>query len=240
MITKIILSNFMGIDNTFTIDLLANNKIKRKYNSSIELCNTNILNELCIIGSNGSGKTSILKAISTIQTFINFPFRKNDKSFNKLIDQLNSLPKDLLDSMFKNYNTLSMPEPNVNSKEDTTIELELFIPNDDNNYTISGVYNYKLVYDNNYNLNGIKEESLKYRRKMDSIKETTIFESHNITESEIGTSLLYENNPSFIVNDNINYYKTFGNVIKNKIEVIFQNNYIPEVNEFYLVKLFKI
>ena len=77
MITNISIENFMGIENKITISCLANNKIARKKTVPYSTYdNVNILNTIGIIGCNGSGKTSILNALSTIKTFVLFPSRR--------------------------------------------------------------------------------------------------------------------------------------------------------------------
>ena len=184
-----------------------------------------------IIGSNGSGKTSILNAFATIQTFVNFPFRKSANNNQKFIEQIKQLPQEMLDQILDDFNNLKLPTANINhSKEDTFISLEIYIPEDKQN--ISGYYNYSLLYDSDYKKNGIKEEKLTYRKKYNSKKDITIFCVNNIIESELGTTLLYKNNNLNISKDNIEYYDSIGNEIINKMDFIFSGDSV-NLNYFY-------
>lgn len=227
MLIKGTISNFMGIEKEISISCIANNKIKRKNNALIKTFDDiNILKNIGIIGNNGSGKTSILKAIATIQTFITFPFRKSKHNNKDFIEQIKKLPEEILNQLLSNLNTLNLPSQNVNnSSKETLIELEFYIPETENN--ISGYYTYTLKYDEKYKQNGVNEESLKYRKKYNSTKILKIFSVNNILESELGTKLLYKNNTitKEIDNKMIKYYTTFGNEIMKKCEFIFDGEF---------------
>ena len=232
MITRAVIKNFMGIENEIIINCLASNKIKRDYTPFVSTDDElNILKNIGIIGSNGSGKTSILNAFATIQTFVNFPFRKSANNNQKFIEQIKQLPQEMLDQILDDFNNLKLPTANINhSKEDTFISLEIYIPEDKQN--ISGYYNYSLLYDSDYKKNGIKEEKLTYRKKYNSKKDITIFCVNNIIESELGTTLLYKNNNLNISKDNIEYYDSIGNEIINKMDFIFSGDSV-NLNYFY-------
>ena len=232
MITRAVIKNFMGIENEIIINCLASNKIKRDYTPFVSTDDElNILKNIGIIGSNGSGKTSILNAFATIQTFVNFPFRKSANNNQKFIEQIKQLPQEMLDQILDDFNNLKLPTANINhSKEDTFISLEIYIPEDKQN--ISGYYNYSLLYDSDYKKNGIKEEKLTYRKKYNSKKDITIFCVKNIIESELGTTLLYKNNNLNIAKDNIEYYDSIGNEIINKMDFIFGGDSV-NLNYFY-------
>ena len=232
MITRAVIKNFMGIENEIIINCLASNKIKRDYTPFVSTDDElNILKNIGIIGSNGSGKTSILNAFATIQTFVNFPFRKSVNNNQKFIEQIKQLPQEMLDQILDDFNNLKLPTANINhSKEDTFISLEMYIPEDKQN--ISGYYNYSLLYDSDYKKNGIKEEKLTYRKKYNSKKDITIFCVNNIIESELGTTLLYKNNNLNISKDNIEYYDSIGNEIINKMDFIFGGDSV-NLNYFY-------
>lgn len=232
MITRATIKNFMGIENEIVINCLASNKIKRKNSPFVSTDDElNILKNIGIIGSNGSGKTSILNAFATIQTFVNFPFRKSANNNQKFIEQIKQLPQEMLDQILDDFNNLKLPTANINHyKEDTFISLEMYIPEDNQN--IGGYYNYSLLYDYNYKKNGIKEEKLTYRKKYNSKKYITIFCVNNIIESELGTTLLYKNNNLNISKDNIEYYDSVGNEIINKMDFIFGGDSV-NLNYFY-------
>ena len=232
MIINATIRNFMGIEDEVSINCLANNKIKREdspYATSDD--EINILKNIGVIGSNGSGKTSILNAFATIQTFVNFPFRKSTNNNKNFIEQIKNLPKEMLDQILDDFNNLKLPTANINhSLEDTYISLEMYIP--DNGKNIGGYYNYSLSYDYNYKKNGIKEEKLTYRKKYNSKKKIVIFCVKNIIESELGTTLLYRNNNLNIQKEHIDYYETIGNEIINKMDFVFFGDSI-NLNLFY-------
>ncbi|MBR4178827.1 MAG: ATP-binding protein [Bacilli bacterium] len=232
MITCAKIKNFMGIENEITINCLASNKIKRNSTPFVSTDEgLNILKNIGIIGSNGSGKTSILNAFATIQTFVNFPFRKSANNNQKFIEQIKQLPKEMLEQILDDFNNLKLPAANINhSNEDTFISIEMYIPEDKHN--IGGYYNYSLLYDFNYQKNGIKEEKLTYRKKYNSKKDITIFCVNNIIESELGTTLLYKNNNLNISKQYIEYYDSIGNEIINKMDFIFAGDSL-DLNYFY-------
>ena len=237
MLIKATISNFMGIEKEISVSCVANNKIKRKNSTTIKTYDDiNILKNIGLIGGNGSGKTSILKALATIQTFITFPFRKSQHDTKAFIEQIKNLPEEILNQLLVNFNTLKLPSQNVNNtNKQTYIQLEFYIPNHENN--IPGYYTYKLVYDSNYKTNGVREESLYYRKKFDSKKNIEIFLVRNILESELGTKLLYKNN-TIIENDKkIKYYNSFGSEIMNKCEFVFNGEF--DEFEINLISLFK-
>lgn len=227
MLVRSTISNFMGIEKEISISCLANNKISRKNQALIKTTDeVNILKNICVIGNNGSGKTSILKAIATIQTFITFPFRKSEHNNKDFIEQIKKLPEEILNQLLSNLNTLNLPSQNVNnSTKETLIELEFYISETEGN--IPGYYTYSLKYDKNYKQDGVIEESLNYRKKYNSKKIIKICTVNKVLESEIGTKLLYKNNTISKETDNemIKYYTTFGNEIMKKCEFIFNGEF---------------
>lgn len=233
MITKATIRNFMGVEDEISINCLANNKIRREDTPYVsDSDGINILKNIGMIGSNGSGKTSILNAFATIQTFVNFPFRKSTNNNKNFIEQIKNLPKEMLEKILDDFNNLKLPTANINhSLEDTYISLEMYIPDDDKK--IGGYYNYSLLYDYNYQKNGIKEEKLTYRKKYNSKKEIVVFCVKNIIESELGTTLLYRNNNNLnIQKENVEYYETVGNEIINKMDFVFFGDAV-NLNSFY-------
>ncbi len=232
MIVRSVIKNFMGIENEIIIDCLASNKIKRSDNPFVSTDDgVNILRNIGIIGSNGSGKTSILNAFATIQTFVNFPFRKSANKNKNFIEQIKQLPKEMLEEILDDFNNLKLPTANINhSLEDTYISMEMYIP--DNGHNICGYYTYSLLYDYDYKKNGVKEEKLTYKKRFNSKREITIFSVNNIIESQLGSTLLYKNNNLNITNEFIEYYDTIGNEIINNMDFIFVGDSV-NLNSFY-------
>lgn len=223
MIVNFKVNNYKGIEKEAVINAKASNKIKRsdrKY--SIISDKYKLLKTICLIGCNGSGKTSILSAVDTLQTFISFPFRKNVKENDNFVNYVKAMSEEELKNYLIKLNTLSLGEQNINRKnEPTTIEIELYIPKRENN--ISGFYTYKIIYDYNYNKNGVLSESLTYRPNYIKRNVINLCKSKNIIESQIGTAILYENNININKNNTkyIEYYKSFVDELLNYTDCVF-------------------
>lgn len=210
MLVSFRVNNYKGIEKEAIISGIASNKIKRSSNSCSYIDEKNkLLKKICIIGCNGSGKTSILSAINALQTYLSFPYRKKmntDEEFKKLLDSMNEkeLKKYLLE-----INTLNLGEQNINRKSDKTeIEIEIYSPERGNN--ISGFYKYKIIFDNEHSKKGLLLEELLYKKKLNSKKYITLSSKQNIIESNISTTILYENNNLNLEDKEfINFYKTF-------------------------------
>ncbi len=223
MIVHFKVNNYKGIEQEAIIDAKASNKIKRPARKYSTISDKNkLLKTICIIGCNGSGKTSILSAIDTLQTFISFPFRKNIKESNDFVNYIKSMSEDELKNYLIKLNTLDLGEQNINRKDEPTlIEIELYVPKRNNN--ISGFYSYKIIYDYNYKKNGVLSESLSYRPAYERKNIINLCKRKNIIESQIGTAILYENNDN--INKNtikyIEYYKSFTEELLNYTDCLF-------------------
>lgn len=223
MIVHLKVNNYKGIEQEAIIDAKASNKIKRPARKYSTISDKNkLLKTICIIGCNGSGKTSILSAIDTLQTFISFPFRKNIKESNDFVNYIKSMSEEELKNYLIKLNTLDLGEQNINRKDEPTlIEIELYVPKRNNN--ISGFYSYKIIYDYNYKKNGVLSESLSYRPAYERKNIINLCKRKNIIESQIGTAILYENNDN--INKNtikyIEYYKSFTEELLNYTDCLF-------------------
>lgn len=211
MIIKMKIDNFKGISREIDFSAIASNKIKRSNKDCYEFDEkTKILKNICIIGSNGSGKTSFLSAVETLQKFISFPYRKKISNEEDYATFIKSMTEEEIKQFLIDFNTLDLGEQNIDRiEEDTLIEIEIFVPNRENN--ISGIYTYKIIYDRNYSRKGVKLEELNYRKSYSSKKIINLCRLSDIIESQIGITVLYENNEvGKEKNDkNINYYKSF-------------------------------
>lgn len=219
MIINFKVNNFRGIEKEASICTKASNKIKRNINSCSYINETTkLLKTICLIGCNGSGKTSILLALETLQDFIEFPFRKKFKEDEEYINHIKSMSENEVKNYLIKLNTLSLGKQNINkSNEKTELEIELYIPKRENN--IDGFYNYKIVYDQNYQTNGVLLEKLSYRPKYEKKNILTLSKKNNIIESQIGTAILYENNNiKHYTTKYIEYFKSFANEILNYTE----------------------
>ena len=83
-----------------------------------------ILKNICLTGSNTSGKTSILNAIETIQDFLLFPYRKKITDEKNYTDFIKSMSPEELKNFLIKFNTLQLGEQNnLRQDEKTTIRL---------------------------------------------------------------------------------------------------------------------
>lgn len=210
MLLSLKIDNYKGVKREINISSIASNKIKRSNNDTSKIAdNVKLLKNICLIGSNASGKTSILSAIETLQAFLMFPYRKkitNEKDYADFIENMS--PEELKKFLIK-FNTLELGEQNnLRKKEKTTIEIELYIPKRKNN--IPGIYKYTLLYKDDYSKNGVLMEKLEYKKSINS-KSKIIGLGNNIIESEISTAILYENNDSKNneISIFVDYFKTF-------------------------------
>ncbi len=246
MITSLRINNYRGIEKEAYINAKASNKIKRESRECAILdSNKKFLKKICIIGCNGSGKTSVLSAINTLQAFISFPFRKTTDKENKLPGFIKQMNEEELKEYLIRFNTLSLGEQNINrSNEQTEIEIEMYVPKRDDN--ISGFYTYKIIYDNKYDKKGVLLEKLDYRPKYEKRGRINLSKNINIIESQIGISVLYENNTINKKNlKYIKYYKSFLDELLNHTICIFDNAMINirdeyENNKDILIKLANI
>ena len=213
MLLNIKIDNYKGVRKNIDISCIASNKIKHSNNEISKISDkSKILKNICLIGSNASGKTSILNAIETVQDFLLFPYRKkisDDKDYTNFIKQMS--PEDLKQFII-DINTLRLGEQNnLRNNDKTTICIEIYIPKRKNN--VPGIYTYTLLYKNNYSETGVLMEKLEYRKNFKSKKNDIICLGNNIIESEISTAVLYKNNKikKQDLEDKIKYYESFFN-----------------------------
>lgn len=235
MIVSLKIKNYKGIEKEAVINAKASNKIKR----SIRKCSyvsekIKLLKTICLIGCNGSGKTSVLSAVNTLQSFVSFPFRKSFKQNDEFVQYINSMNEDDLKQYLIKLNTLSLGEQNINQKdENTIIEIELYSPKRKNN--ITGFYTYRLVYNKDYKKSGVISETLNYRPKYEKKNIINLCKRKNIIESQIGTAILYENNNNIHQKKVkfIEYYKSFTDELLNYTMCLF-NGASTDVREMLL------
>lgn len=210
MLLNLKIDNYKGVKKEINISGIASNKIKRSNNETSKISdNVKLLKNICLIGSNASGKTSILNAIETLQAFLMFPYRKKITSEKDYADFIENMSPEELKKFLIKFNTLELGEQNnLRKNEKTTIEIELYIPKRKDN--IPGIYKYTLLYKDDYSKNGVLMEKLEYRKSINT-KSKIISLGNNIIESEIGTAILYENNDSKNreISIFVDYFKTF-------------------------------
>lgn len=230
MIVKLELENIGPYTNKITLDFRVNKRDKDLQDTIYTLPDGEIVSKVVgIIAGNAYGKTTILRALNSVGSFINNPII--NKEVNNYVDKIK---EEEIRSYLKEWGTLSLISTNKSSDKWGTINVEMYI---DSNDEYSGYYIYTLKYDNNYIKNGVKEESLKFKKKYNSKITKEILKIENNTVSEIGHKIAYKSN---YLNDltgkskdnlleKINYYETFYNRYIKESSTLGAENYIfPE------------
>ena len=230
MIVKLELENIGPYTNKITLDFRVNKRDKDVQDTIYTLPDGEIVSKVVgIIAGNAYGKTTILRALNSVGSFINNPII--NKEVNNYMDKIK---EEEIRSYLKEWGTLSLISTNKSSDKLGTINVEMYI---DSNDEYSGYYIYTLKYDNNYIKNGVKEESLKFKKKYNSKITKEILKIENNTISEIGHKIAYKSN---YLNDltgkskdnlleKINYYETFYNRYIKESSTLGAENYIfPE------------
>ncbi|MCL2383539.1 MAG: ATP-binding protein [Oscillospiraceae bacterium] len=205
MFTKIIIKNVLGINNEIVLDFIAKPKQKIGKDTIVEIDKfTNVGKTIGIIGSNASGKTSIIKSMHAIGLFL---------IQNEIIDGASKGNDEINNQFIRDFKANTLPGRNLDNKsQESKIEIEMFIVEGKR----PGVYTYSLTYDDQ-TLN----EKLTYRNKYNSKKviEVENYNSENRI-SDIGYKCFYKDS---IVkdyekvgkrlvekfNDTMKYYETF-------------------------------
>lgn len=230
MFIKLELENIGPYTNKIILDFRVNKRDKDSLESVYKLPDGEMVTKVAgIIAGNAYGKTTILRALNAIGTFINNPVI--NKEVNNYIDKIK---EEELRNYLKEWGTLSLISTNKSNDGYGTINVEMYI---DSNDEYSGYYIYTIKYDNNYIKNGVKEESLKFKKKYNSkiIKEILKIENNSV--SDIGHKIAYKSN---YLNDltgkakenlleKLNYYETFYNRYIKESSTLGAENYIfPE------------
>ncbi len=230
MIVKLELENIGPYTNKITLDFRVNKRDKDFPETVYTLPDGEKITKVVgIIAGNAYGKTTILRALNSVGSFINNPII--NREVNNYIDRVK---EEEIRNYLKEWGTLSLISTNKSSNNIGTISVELYI---DSNDKYSGYYIYTLKYDNNYIKNGVKEESLKYKKKYNSKVVKEILKIENNTVSEIGHKIAYKAN---YLNDltgklrenlieRLNYYETFYNRYIKESSTLGAENYVfPE------------
>lgn len=221
MFTNIYLDNFLGISAPIELDFISRSRNKEENASVVKIEDGIYINKMIgIIGGNASGKTSILRAITTIGNILTSPiyqFNVEDKfnDIQKLIDKdPSSENQKLMYDFFNDFNSsIDISFQNLRRKNENTIfRIEMYILDDKEETT--GYYTYEL------NLNGVKKkiskEYLGFRKKYKDKKET-IIEINDTKEGQVYYINRYFKNIVDIDNNNnkeniekkYKYIKTF-------------------------------
>jgi AAA15 family ATPase/GTPase len=225
MFTKISIDNFQGISNRITLDFIAHSRNKEILKSVVKTHDGIYLYRLAgIIGGNASGKTSIINAISKVGNIITSPVM----SFNieEEIEKVNKLMEknqENIEEIRNLWNTInSSTDIHVQNmrreSEDTEIDVEMYISDDENEDKLTGYYRYKVRF-NGIN-SKITQEYFSYRNKY-SAKEKIIININDINQSQIYYINKYFNNISDFEIRNIKEIEE-----KHKYCAVFKAHYI--------------
>lgn len=230
MIVKLELENIGPYTDKITLDFRVNKRDKDLQDTIYTLPDGEMVSKVVgIIAGNAYGKTTVLRALNSVGSFINNPII--NKEVTNYVDRIK---EEEIRSYLKEWGVLSLISTNKSNNKIGTINVEMYI---ESNNEYSGYYIYTLKYDNNYKKNGVKEESLKFKKKYNSKITKEILKIENNTVSEIGHKIAYKSN---YLNDltgkskdnlleKINYYETFYNRYIKESSTLGAENYIfPE------------
>ena len=210
MFSNVYLKNIEGITEV-NLNFVTKSRTKESLNTALETKDGIFINrQLAIIGPNASGKTSTLKAISNISSFIILPVFLNKIMF-KLSDKIEDA-EVLKDAIYQ----MTKVKRNVNARnEESIFSIEIYIDTDDEETT--GYYEYILKFTGELFDKEIDYEELNFRSKYNSKKKLEISKKEKIKNSQVGYIYTFLNNFDE-KNVNFKYIKTFGDYIVKNID----------------------
>lgn len=202
MFVNLKIKNIGGIKELVNMNFISKSRNKENTSSCIKTPDGIYVNkQIAFIGSNASGKSSILKAISSIGNFICATFFRK-----KILESLES--SDDINEVKKFLNQLSIIKNNINTPDEQSYyEADMFIKGDE---ATTGYYRYELKFDNKMNEDGVISEILSYRSSYVSKKERILVKKQKVKESQVGYLYMYANNIG-IDDDTTKYINTFVN-----------------------------
>ena len=230
MIIKLELENIGPYTEKVTLDFRVNKKDKSSSGTIYTLPDGEMITKVAgIIAGNAYGKSTILKALNSIGSFINNPIvNKEMKNY------MEKIKEEEIRNYLKEWGTLSLLPVNKSGNKVGMINVEMYI---DSNNDYTGYYIYTLKYDNNYLKNGVVEEKLTFKKKYNSKIEKEILSIKNNQVSEIGHKIAYKTNylnelvgkVKNVFIEKMNYYETFYNRYIMESSTLGAENYIfPE------------
>ena len=184
MFLRININNIAGIDEPIQLDFIAKPRKREKKDTITSIERGISVNKITgIIGGNASGKTSIIRALCAIGTFLAHNSQKTSRELCALTKRLKVPYEFPIEDI--------LPTQNASKKDDMTdISVEMFITKG----AKPGYYLYSL----SYTLDKTKEikviESLEYKKKSKDVY-TEIFNiKQTRLESELGYKYAYREN----------------------------------------------
>ena len=178
MFSYIFIDNIAGIDTPIKLDFIGTPRKKEKQNTVAKIENNVYINKLTgIIGGNSSGKTSIIKALRAIGTFLSFEDEEDNKS-DKVILKFRKEGFEVKETLLD-----LLPSQNNKHKDKmSNIEVEMYIENGEE----PGYYTYILKYFLGNEFENRVFEELYYRKKYKDEKQPIVSIKKEKLESEIG------------------------------------------------------
>lgn len=192
MFTNIQIENYEGINKKIDLDFISKGRNRNNFNCYSNVDNRISINRIIgILGSNSTGKTSIISAIGFIGSFLETPILLDSiiDSIRK-VDENSNLSDNEKEDWKKKLNIIkdgpSFQNQNIDSgNKDTFLSVEMYI-NTKNDFT--GFYKYSLKYSGEYNM--VLREELEYKKSFKSLYKN-IVSSQQDTKSKVGD--LYRN-----------------------------------------------
>ncbi|MBR6253002.1 MAG: ATP-binding protein [Clostridia bacterium] len=182
MFNYIYLNNIAGINNEIKLDFRATPRKKEKKTTVCPIDKGISLNKIAgIIGGNASGKTSIIKAICAVGSFIGY--RKMGNSTLKFTS--------IDDIKIENDIYYILPQLSDNSPDSfAEIEMDMYISKGKK----TGFYTYMLKYTLNPKADIKSYERLEFRKKFNDVKKIIFDIKQTKLESELGYKYNYREN----------------------------------------------
>ncbi len=210
MIINLKIKNISGVTDELYIDFISKSRYKNNLTSVFQTHDELYVNkQMAIIGSNSSGKTSILRAITDVGNFINASWLK--KLIYENLEKSSNIPD--ITNLTTQLKQIGFITPNYNiGNSKAFFEITLYV-NDNPNTT--GYYTYQLIFDKNFKETGCIKELLTFKKTYNSKKEIELINISGNFEGQVGYLMLYHKNIESLNSDenlsNINYIHSFYN-----------------------------
>jgi AAA15 family ATPase/GTPase len=228
MFDYIYIDNVAGIDTPVKLEFIGTPRKKEKQNTVSKIENGVYINKLTgIIGGNASGKTSIIRAICAIGTFLSY---SDDKHKNDKISlKTNKEGFEVKDSLFD-----ILPSQNNKHKDKmSNIKVEMYIENGEE----PGYYIYDLKYYLGNDLETRVIENLYYRKRFKDTPQSIVSIKKEKLESEIGYKYNHKESLAADYRDvDDNLYKQFNQ--KMRYYTTFYEHYVKysqTSRDFFLI-----
>lgn len=187
MFVNLKIKNIGGIKEMIDLNFISKSRNREESKTCVKTPDGIFINkQIVFIGSNASGKSSILRAIGEVGDFILATIYRK-----KILENIEN--NDDIIELKKFLTQISVIKQNVNNYDEPSFfQADMFINGEGE--TTTGYYKYELEFDKNMEKNGVIREILTYRPTYNSKKVTIITDKENIKESQVGYLNLYANN----------------------------------------------